>query len=161
MVNHPRRSKLAERFWPKVSGRDNPAACWPWTGTLHGKGYGSIKLGASDGAELAHRVAYRLANGPITDGLHVLHRCDNRLCCNPAHLFLGTNADNMRDRDAKGRGTKPPVHSGETHHKATVTDAQVAEIRAATGTLKDIAARFGMSPSQIGALRRGEFRKAT
>lgn len=96
---------LAVRFWAKVAKTDNAADCWPWLGTRHGKGgYGSVKRGpAIAGNALAHRIAYTLTHGSIPVGLHVLHRCDNRLCCNPAHLFVGTNADNMRDRDAKGR----------------------------------------------------------
>jgi hypothetical protein len=73
--------------------------CWQWTGSGDGKGYGKINI---DGRMVhAHRVAWQLANGPIPDGLHVLHTCDNRGCVNVRHLWLGTHQDNMRDRDHK------------------------------------------------------------
>lgn len=80
--------------------------CWEWTATQHDSdGYGSSFCGGR--RLLAHRVAWTLANGPIPDGLHVLHRCDNPRCVNPAHLFLGTQADNNRDLAQKGRHGRP------------------------------------------------------
>lgn len=82
--------------------------CWEWTGTLDAYGYGvltvSTTLSPSRKAK-AHRLAWELAAGPIPPGLHVLHRCDNRRCVRPDHLFLGDQRDNMRDALAKGRHT--------------------------------------------------------
>jgi hypothetical protein len=75
--------------------------CWEYTGCRHRQGYGSITVGGLGHG--THRIAYTVANGPIPDGLFVCHHCDNPPCCNPAHLFLGTNLDNMRDLYAKGR----------------------------------------------------------
>lgn len=92
---------LDTRFWSYVDKRC-PDECWPWTRTRrHRRGYG----GVWDGVRWthAHRVAYRLARGPIPDGMEVCHHCDNPTCCNPRHLFLGTQLDNMRDMDRKGR----------------------------------------------------------
>lgn len=92
------------------------AGCHLWTACTHPGGYGSFKLAGQ--ALKAHRVAYEIAHGPIPNGLHVLHRCDVRSCCNPDHLFLGTRADNMADMVAKGRQSRK------------LTDSDVREIRA-------------------------------
>lgn len=81
--------------------------CHLWTGHTAGNGYGSIRT--EDGPRYAHRVAWELANGPIPDGLYVLHRCDTPRCVNPAHLFLGTAKDNSDDCWRKGRGVTPTV----------------------------------------------------
>lgn len=89
-----------ERFWAKVDRR-GPDDCWEWTAGCNRKGYGKFSL---DGAtRQSHRISWELANGQIPEGLCVLHRCDNPPCCNPAHLFLGTHADNHADRSLKGR----------------------------------------------------------
>lgn len=97
-------SDLATRFWAKVdiSERDG---CWPWIGYVKPHtGYGQISLGRNgDPAAKAHRVAWELTNGPVPEGMCVLHRCDNRPCVRPDHLFLGTIGDNNRDRCTKGR----------------------------------------------------------
>lgn len=97
---------LAERV--DISG--GPDACWPFVGARHVFGYGEFRTGCR--AYRAHRLAYEVAYGGIPIGLHVLHRCDNPPCCNPRHLFLGTNADNQADMRAKGRGYAPPSNRG-------------------------------------------------
>lgn len=92
---------LAERFWRRV---DKSGPCWIWTGAQGHHGYGRIGIGGHDGPTvLAHRVAWELSNGPVPEGLCVLHRCDNPPCVNPDHLFVGTQADNIRDCKEKGR----------------------------------------------------------
>lgn len=141
--------EMRERFASKV---DRSGDCWAWSGHRSAKGYGRFYL--SRLAFLgAHRFAWIMENGPIPDGLHVLHRCDNPPCVNPAHLFLGTNADNTADKVAKGRCRMPPVRRGERHHEARLTAEAVVEIRqayAAGGvSYQDLAERFGVHNATI------------
>lgn len=146
--------------------------CWLWQRGKDKFGYGSWTL---NGKQVdAHRVAYELRNGPIPDGLCVLHRCDNPPCCNPAHLFLGTRGDNNRDRHQKGRNAKQrdlptgddhwskrqpeKIQRGEEHSGAKLTEVQVIEIRAAAeagGAVEDLATRFGVTAVMIHRITTG------
>ena len=88
-----------DRFWRKV---DKSGECWLWQGATYCRmHYGCLGIGGR--TTRAHRFSWELHNGPIPDGLCVLHRCDVPRCVNPDHLFLGTKLDNMKDRTAKGR----------------------------------------------------------
>lgn len=81
--------------------------CWVWTGAMASSGYGKIGCGWHSGRTLsAHRVAWEVVHGEIPDKLQVLHRCDNKKCVNPAHLFLGTQFDNIHDCIRKGRAVR-------------------------------------------------------
>ena len=93
-------------FWQNVAVR-SPNECWEWRGSRYPTGYGRVRP-----TQYAHRLAWGYTHGPIPAGLHVLHHCDNPPCCNPAHLWVGTPADNMRDRDLKGRGRNGPNAPG-------------------------------------------------
>ncbi len=98
----PKVKPFEERFWSHVD-RGSEDECWCWTGATMGKGYGVLKRPGERLNISAHRAAFELTRGTISDGLHVLHHCDNPPCCNPKHLFLGTNGDNVADMIAKGR----------------------------------------------------------
>lgn len=102
----PRARVLANMQADPISG------CWNWTLRADRAGYGRVKVTgfgrAGNFVDRAHRYAWAAFNGPVPDGMHVLHRCDNRRCCNPGHLFLGTHDDNMADMIAKGRGRYGP-----------------------------------------------------
>lgn len=98
--------------------------CWLWTGYMNRQGYGRLRVGGRSGRMiLAHRASWERERGPIPDGLDCLHACDTPLCINPAHLFLGTHADNMADMVRKGR------IGGERHAKAKLTWRKVLELR--------------------------------
>ena len=145
---------LKERFDAKW--QENPeTGCWEWQAgtTIHG--YGRIRVASK--SRKAHRVSYELHVGPIPNGMHVCHRCDRPCCVNPEHLFLGTPADNMRDRDQKGR-CRPP--KGEEHYKTKLTASEVALIREAVerlpyGGVSFLARWFGVSQASISDIRRG------
>lgn len=138
-------------FWSKVLVGE-PDACWQWTGAKTSTGYGSVWWRGR--TMRAHRVAWLLVNGPIPHGAGyhgtcVLHRCDNRLCCNLAHLFLGTNRENALDMIGKGRFT--PMR-GETNGRAKLTISNVQEIRrlrAAGESQRGLGRRFSVSDMTI------------
>jgi hypothetical protein len=149
-----------ERFWSKVAiGPSN--TCWPWIAKAQTpNGYGVFWFDMGDGARLhtAHRVALFLSGVKLTPGMDVMHSCDNRKCCNPDHLSEGTRTENMRDCAAKGRTRRTPTITCEAHHKAKLTDAQVAFIKTAValgGPYGLLARRFGVSNEIVGCIARG------
>lgn len=136
----------SERFWSKVDKTDE---CWTWTASVDWSGYGLF--GKVDGqVRRTHRLAFAEENGPIPDGMCVLHRCDTPACVRPSHLFLGTRADNMRDRQAKGRQAR-----GERHSRALLTERQVTvarKMREQGCTVRDLAVLAGVAPETMSAL---------
>lgn len=99
-----RRGSLPEPVEPRLRAklRQDASGCWVWTGSTTRRGWHG-RISVNHHLVMAHRVAYELWVGPIPEGLKVLHRCDNPPCCNPMHLFLGTQRDNMQDAGRKGR----------------------------------------------------------
>jgi hypothetical protein len=137
-----------QRFWNKVNKQEN--GCWEWTAHLNTNDYGQFKL---DGKlQLAHRASWMFEHGPISDGMHVLHHCDNPSCVNPAHLFLGTHADNMRDMAEKGRAARNP-QPGESNGSAKLTEADVLAIRSDKRSQRAIAAEYGVGHSAISLIK--------
>ena len=139
---------VAERMAPFVAV-GGPDECWPWTGKMASGGYGSIR--DEDGRMTrTHRVAWRLANGPIPDGLMIRHSCDNPPCCNPRHLAPGTQLDNMRDMYRRQRANHP---RGPRAANAKLTEADIIEIRsrhaARSSKLVEMAREYGLHRSQI------------
>lgn len=155
LIEHKLRHPLMVRFEAKYIPEPN-SGCWLWLAALNTQGYGIINRGRqADGLDAAHRVAWRLFRGPIPEGLHVLHRCDVPCCVNPDHLFLGSPKDNADDREAKRRGSAPPIRYGEAHHRAklTVTDVQEIKRRRANGeTIRQLAKAFSVGSSAIYAI---------
>lgn len=138
---HGERCASAEiRFWKYVTPGD-PNECWPWQGTARDDGYGQLTVDGRIGKTVrAHRFSWELHFGPIPQGMDVCHKCDNPPCCNPYHFFLGTDADNMADKVAKGRarGGAP----GETNPNHKLTRQDILKIR-------ELGAQ-GVSPTEIG-----------
>ncbi|MCW7536708.1 HNH endonuclease [Aquabacterium sp. A7-Y] len=142
---------LRQRFLAKFK-IDPETQCWNWTAASCPQGYGFLKR--KDGVQLrAHRVAYQLYNGEISCGWCVCHRCDNPRCVNPAHLFVGTHKDNAADMVAKGRAARS---LGEHNPAARLTADQVRCIRSEIGSHVELGRRFGVSPTQVGLIKRGK-----
>lgn len=155
-MNHTRYKKDCTqelRFWGKVDKSGGPDACWPWLGAQQSDGYGQVG-GWKNGRRStlnSHRVAYEFVLGKIPDGMHTLHSCDVRHCCNPAHMSLGTNADNVADKVSKDRHSRGELNA---HHK--LTEADVLAIRAEYArnggrlpNAKALAAKYGIKPNSI------------
>lgn len=149
----PRSRPISDRFWEKVQRQD--VGCWLWTAARNKDGYGSFNLGMGCGTYLAHRVAWVLSTGEAPNGLEVCHRCDNPACVRPDHLFLGTHTDNVRDCVTKGRLHGHRYESGECHRMAKLTVNDVEAIRIATGTQREIGARYGISQMHVSRIKRG------
>lgn len=141
-----------DRFWKKV---EKTEACWIWRASVGTHGYGQFSM---NGRPVhAQRVAFSLAHGPVPAGMYVCHKCDNRLCVNPSHLFLGYHADNMQDMKAKGRAGFA-ARPGDENPLAKLTNEQAAAIRklcADGASQRKAAAMFGVSQRAVWAIVKG------
>jgi len=153
---------LRDRFLEKVSIESDH---WLWTGAKIKRpngNYGVLLLRTGEvGNILAHRASWILHRGNLSNSSKVLHRCDVPACVNPAHLFLGSQKDNMQDCKYKGRLSAPPVHCGSSHHKAKLSIQLAESIRADYAnnpeeTQRSLARKYGVSQSVIGKVLRRE-----
>ncbi len=156
--------KQQANFWRHVDKSGGTDACWPWMGLrTRLMQYGCFSINKR--IRMAHRVAYRIQFGYFPIHLKICHRCDNPPCCNPSHHFVGTQAENVADMDAKGRRRPPtPENSGFRRHpelamrgekngfaKLTAENALSIRREFSTGTIykRELAAKYGVSPFAI------------
>ena len=145
-----------DRFWSRVDRSAGLDGCWPWTACRHPSGYGHTTK--SLGGGYAHRAAYQIATGQDPRGMVVRHTCDNPPCCNPAHLRIGTVADNARDREERGRHPHSGMRRGSSHPRTKLTEEKVRasrERRAAGESIASLAACFGVSHHTMSVALRG------
>lgn len=134
-------------FWNSIAVGD-PDRCWPWKRSINSHGYGHLSVMGTE--FMSHRCAWVLSNGCMGAEDCVLHRCDNRRCCNPAHLFLGSKADNSEDMVSKGRSL-----CGERNKASKLTTHNVTEIRNSDEPYAQLSRKFGVSEHHIYKIKSG------
>lgn len=160
------KSLSIDAFWEKIDkspGLGPKGTCWEWRGGLTEYGYGNFAQSRKVIKDpkkrniAAHIYSYRISKGEVPKGLCVCHECDNRLCVNPDHLWLGTLQDNIADREAKGRGN-PGIVLGESNGSAKLTTDQVKQIKNLLeygATYAELGRRFGVSAPIISRIHKG------
>jgi hypothetical protein len=141
-----------ERFWSHVDVREQDE-CWEWTAGRNREGYGKVKIGGKN--LRSHRVMYELEIDDIPKGMIVMHLCDNPACCNPRHLVLGTDRDNVEDKIRKGRER---YASGEDHGNSKTSEVDVIAMKKlykSGFSIKYISDKFNMSHVQVGRIVHG------
>ncbi len=154
------RQSFVDRFWDRVDRSGGDTVCWPWTGSINGRGYGQLRLPPEGDAlrgrkTTAHRTAWRLTFGEIPGGMSVCHRCDNPRCANPAHLWLGTHAENLADMSRKGRAAR-----GDRSGMAKLDERRVIAVRRLLGmgaaSRRELATLAGVSVGTIDNIATGK-----
>jgi hypothetical protein len=138
-------------IWQRI--KINPSGCWLWQTSLDKDGYGIVCIHGK--YYRASRVVYFLSHGYDPGKLLVLHTCDTPACCCPDHLFLGTDADNARDKKAKGRSM-----AGELHPRVKLTDTQILTIRKSRKSLLILSKQHGVSRAYLSLVQLGRYRKS-
>lgn len=149
------RRKTEAEFWAKVAVA-GPNECWPYLGNITPNGYGRLRY--HNRKMSAHKLAFELKKGPVTEGLFVCHSCDNKPCCNPMHLYAGTPKQNSQDAKARGRLCKA-VRSGSHNGNCKLGADNVKYIRdtyrPVYGEVVRLAKRFGVTDGTIRAILKG------
>jgi len=139
-----------DRFLSKID-KKGPNDCWLWTASINTSGYGHVRIDHT--TKLAHILAWELVNGSVTEGKLILHKCDNKKCCNPKHLYEGTHSDNMRDRCERYKGN---VGGGSRKNMFSISELNAIKLLVEKGfTQRSIANTFGVSQSYISFLSKG------
>lgn len=139
-----------ERIWPNVDRR-GPDECWPWTRGLSPRGRPIVAGGPGErGGNASHFILEEKLGRPLRPGYEACHTCDRPWCCNPTHLWEGTHAENVADRNAKGRTAK-----GQRHGKAKLSDEQVRAIRRYPAGPAETGRAFGVSACHVSNIRAG------
>lgn len=153
----PRTRTLADRLNDLCDRSGGESACWNWIGCKGRQGYGNIRV--DNKTMLSHRARWQDEHGEIPGGMVVCHTCDNPSCCNPRHLWLGTQQENVADMIEKGRFPTPVGRKGESSHLAKLAPSDIAGIlamRAAGIPRKEVAAQVGVSPSHVWRIETGK-----
>jgi len=146
------RYPLADRFWRRVICMNDDTRCWHWTGARQPGSYGTIRDNGT--TKVAHRVSYEIAHGVKLDSrVTVCHACDNRICVNPNHLWLGTIGLNNADRHQKGRSRGGSL-KGNANPMSKLSEYDVREIRSSSDPLAVVAAQFGIRFQTVSDIRR-------
>lgn len=133
---------IKKKFWSYINIKDKDD-CWEWQKSTNSRGYGIICIGNKK-RESSHRYAYRITHGEIPEGLLVLHHCDNKKCCNPKHLYIGTYKDNSNDAIGRDRQAK-----GESHGNHKLTENQVSEIRTSLLDCNELSLKYKVTKGVI------------
>lgn len=144
-------STLAERLQTNLKA-PNENGCVEWSRYVNNSGYGLIRRGSQhEGHALVHRVAYELAKGPVPEGLEVMHKCNNKLCCNPDHLEAGTHKQNIHDLIKTGR------HVSTRGSRLSDSDLrEIVRLRRSGVVMREIAQKFGVSRPMISLIFAGK-----
>lgn len=140
-------ARRASYFWTKVA-RSDEKSCWPWLGYHDPQKYGRY------GRLLAHRISYLITHGDIPEGGVICHSCDNPICVNPSHLWLGSQSDNIADMDAKERRIVSPLR-GEKNNMAKLTAQEALHIFNSGESGPALATRFGITKTAVYLIKRG------
>jgi hypothetical protein len=143
-------TELATRFLAMTIPATDGSGCLLWTGAKNRKGYGRIIVDGK--VRRAHRVAWMLAYGQPSTGMHILHRCDNPSCVNAEHLYVGTNQDNVNDMMSRGRHVPP---RGESNGRAKLTKSDVLHIRSSSLSSAALGKLLDVTPQAVNLVRKG------